>query len=144
VSVSLSKAFLQTASTLPGVGCIGLNEPDALDVALVQSMKIARADVTQKAPLNITGKLVHVAHWEWGPIDLSNLSFEGRYTSNPDPAFQGRPTANRMPNEKHARLTAGVVKNVESGKPHGCPPDCKLYSANDATDQALIWSLLDP
>jgi Subtilase family len=107
-------------------------------------MKIARADVTQTAPWNITGKLVHVAHWEWGPTDLSNLSFEGQYTSNPDPAFQGRPIANRMPNEKHARFTAGVIKNVEPGKPHGYAPDCKLYSANDTTDQALIWSLLDP
>jgi hypothetical protein len=127
VSVSPSKAFLQSTSTIPGVGRIGLNVSDALDVALAQSMKIAKADVTQKAPLYITGKLVHVAHWEWGPIDLNNLSFEGRYTSNPDPAFQGRSIANRMPNEKHARFTAGVIKNREPGKPHGYAPDCKLY-----------------
>lgn len=73
------------------------------------------------------GVLIHVAHWERSPIDLANLSVEGRFTANPGIPYKVVKMQNNLSNGKHGQFTAGMIENQEPGKRHGFAPDYKLY-----------------
>lgn len=111
---NVGKIFLDDAAAVPD---------------LVDSMAVAR--VPQAHALGYTGSGVHVAVFEDGPSDVSNLQFADRYQANP-------------PASSHARLTSAIVKNVEPGKPNGYAPGCQLYSANSYSNDALRWALHPP
>lgn len=96
---------------------------------LADSEAISR--VKQAHALGFIGLGVHVAVFEDGPSDVSNLVFADRYLQNP-------------PDSTHARLTSAIIKNVEPGKPHGYAPGCHLYSANIRDNAALQWALDQP
>lgn len=96
---------------------------------LADSLAISRANQAQA--LGFTGSGVHVAIFEQGPSDLTNLVFDGRYLSSPAAST-------------HARLTSAIIKNVEPGKPHGYAPNCSLYSANSYDNAALQWAVASP
>ncbi|KAK3369290.1 hypothetical protein B0T24DRAFT_580220 [Lasiosphaeria ovina] len=97
---------------------------------LANSEAIAYAPGAQA--LGFTGRGVHVAVFEAGPADLTNLSFAGRYQPNP------------VVGDPHSRLTSAIIKNVEPSKPHGYAPDCDLYSANTFGNDALLWAVASP
>ncbi len=96
---------------------------------LVNSIGIANSDDAHALGFDGTG--VKVAVWEDGPDNTSNLSITASYKSS------GFATS------QHARHTHGIVKNIESGKPHGHAPACALHSANSKDLDALRWAARD-
>lgn len=125
-SLKVSQA-LKLAQT-DGVGQVFLDDRTGIN-DLADSEAIASA--MQAQALGYTGLGVHVAVFEGGPSDLTNLVFTGRYTESPEAS-------------DHARLTSAIIKNVEPGKPHGYAPDCSLYSANSYDNTALGWAVTSP
>lgn len=125
-SLKVSQA-LKLAQT-EGVGQVFLDNRTGIN-DLADSEAIASA--TQAQALGYTGLGVHVAVFEGGPSDLTNLVFTGRYIESPEAS-------------DHARLTSAIIKNVEPGKPHGYAPDCSLYSANSYDNAALGWAVTSP
>lgn len=95
---------------------------------LGNSIAIARSDLAHAAGFDGTG--IRVAVWETGPSVTTNLAFANRFTASPGASA-------------HARLTSAVIKNTESGQPHGHAPDCDLYSANASGVDALRWAARD-
>jgi hypothetical protein len=95
---------------------------------LDDSIAIARSN--QAHALGFDGTDVRVAVFEDGPSDTTNLSFADRYSILP-------------PASTHARLTSAIIKNAEPRRPHGHAPDCDLYSANMAHNDALLWAVRD-
>jgi hypothetical protein len=111
------------------VGGIFFDDSDMVP-DLAESLAIAKADLAQTPGRG--GQGVNVAVWEFGPKDLTNLSVAGRYAATlaEDPSSPG-----------HARLTAGIIKNVEPGKPHGYAPNCTLWLANSYSRAAAEWAV---
>lgn len=109
------------------IGAIHFDDPTAIN-DLGDSIAVARSDRAHLA--GFTGAGIRVAVWEDGPSVTTNLSFAGRFTTSP-------------PASTHARLTSAIVKNTESGKPHGHAPGCDLFSANSAGTDALRWAVRD-
>jgi len=100
----------------------GINDlQDSLDIS--EGQQVVYVDGNR-------GNNIRVAVWEGGPDDESKLVIEGKFTSSPSTS-------------SHARLTSGIIKNKESGKPHGYAPDCKLFSANSNDTDALEWAVND-
>ena len=95
---------------------------------LGNSIAVARSDLAHAAGFDGTG--IRVAVWETGPSVTTNLTFANRFTTTPGASA-------------HARLTSAVIKNTETGKPHGHAPDCDLYSANTSGVDALRWAARD-
>lgn len=93
---------------------------------LNSSMAIAQSDKVQST-LSLTGKGVNVAVYEDGPDVTTNLSITAAFMSNPATS-------------SHARHTHGIIKNVESNKPHGHAPGCNLHSANSMDLDAISWA----
>ncbi|KAK3314017.1 hypothetical protein B0H66DRAFT_482522 [Apodospora peruviana] len=110
------------------IGNIFLDDPASV-LDLADSQAVSRAD--QAHALGFTGRGVHVAVFENGPADLTDLAFAGRWTPNPSADDDEK---------KHSRLTSGIIKNTEPNKPHGYAPDCELYSANSRDNAALLWA----
>jgi hypothetical protein len=106
------------------VGAVFLDDRTAVN-DLGDSIAVARSDKAHALGFDGTG--VRVAVFEDGPSVTTNLVFAGRYTTTPSAS-------------NHARLTCAVVKNTESGKPHGHAPDCDLHSANSSDNAALRWA----
>ena len=99
-------------------------------IALDLGNSIAIAESDDAHSLGFTGKGVRVAVYEDGPDDTTNLVIDARYTTSPATS-------------QHARHTHGIVKNKESGKPHGHAPDCSLSSANSQDLAAIRWAAQD-
>jgi hypothetical protein len=124
VHASMPAARVRELARADGVGAVFLDDRTAIN-DLGDSIAVARSDRAHSLGFDGTG--VRVAVFEDGPSVTTNLVFAGRYTTSP--------TASN-----HARLTSAVVKNTESGKPHGHAPDCDLYSANSSDNAALRWA----
>lgn len=95
---------------------------------LSDSIAIAQSD--EAHALGYTGSGVKVAVYESGPDDTTDLRITARYRN--DPATS-----------QHSRHTHGIIKNRESGRPHGHAPDCLLHSANDKDLDAIRWAAQD-
>jgi hypothetical protein len=103
-----------------------LSETKGID-DLTDSMAIANTDDVHT--LGYTGTGIRVAVWENGPDDTDDLVITSFYD----------PDENNT--SDHARHTHGIIKNKESGQPHGHAKRCKLYSANDKSLAALRWAV---
>ncbi|KAK3311838.1 peptidase S8/S53 domain-containing protein [Apodospora peruviana] len=133
VHVTLTTAQIRTlAKDKEAIGNIFLDDPASV-LDLADSQAVSRAD--QAHALGFTGRGVHVAVFENGPADLTDLAFAGRWTPNPSADDDEK---------KHSRLTSGIIKNTEPNKPHGYAPDCELYSANSRDNAALLWAVQSP
>ena len=128
IYADLTREEIVTTTKDPEVLAVYAYEPEGIE-DLGDSMAIANADDVHS--LGYKGKGIRVAVWENNPDDTSNLSIAGRYKSS------GYATS------AHARHTHGIVKNIESGKPHGHAPACSLYSANTKDLDALRWAAHD-
>lgn len=111
----------------PDVAAVFLHETKGID-DLGDSIAIANADDAHNAGFSGTG--INVAVYENGPDDTSNLNIAARFKTNPNTS-------------QHARHTHGIIKNIESRKPHGHAPDCNLYSANSYDLDAIRWAAQD-
>lgn len=129
VFVTLTAAQVKELAKDTTVGKIFFDDSSSVP-DLANSEAIAYAPGAQA--LGFTGRGVHVAVFEAGPADLTNLSFAGRYQPNP------------VVGDPHSRLTSAIIKNVEPSKPHGYAPDCDLYSANTFGNDALLWAVASP
>ena len=109
------------------VAAIFLHETKGID-DLTNSIAIANADDAHTA--GFTGKGVNVAVYELGPDVTTNLSITARFDSSPSTS-------------QHSRHTHGIIKNVETGAPHGHAPDCNLHSANSYDLDAIGWAARD-
>jgi hypothetical protein len=127
VRATATVAQIRRLAGSKAIGAIHFDDRTAIN-DLGDSIAVARSDRAHLA--GFTGSGVRVAVWEDGPSVTTNLSFAGRFTTSP--------TASA-----HARLTSAIVKNTESGKPHGHAPDCDLYSANSSSTDALRWAVRD-
>ena len=94
---------------------------------LSNSLKVSGADTVVSAGTKGAG--VRVAVWEPGPDSTSNLTISGFF----DTAQSATST--------HARMTNGIIKNKQSGKPKGYAPSCTLFSANSYDRAALDWAV---
>jgi hypothetical protein len=127
VHVSATPDQIRKLARSSSVGAVLLDDRTAI-TDLGDSIAVAHSDSAHSAGFDGTG--IRVAVWEDGPSVTTNLVFAARFTTSP--------TASN-----HARLTSAIVKNTESGKPHGHAPDCDLYSANSADVAALRWAVRD-
>jgi hypothetical protein len=109
------------------VAGVFLHETEGVE-DLSDSIAIARSGLAHTA--GFTGSGIRVAVYEDGPDVTTNLDIEDRYTSSPALS-------------DHARHTHGIIKNIESGAPHGHAPDCDLYSANSMDLDAIRWAARD-
>jgi len=109
------------------VGAIYFDDQTAIN-DLTNSINVARSNQAHLAGFDGTG--IRVGIWEEGPSDTSDLDFEARFDSSP-------------PASDHARLTSGIVKNIQRTGPRGHAPDCNLYSANSYGTAALRWAVRD-
>ena len=98
---------------------------------LDDSIEISRSDHVHDT--GITGDGIRVAVWERAPDITTDLVIEDEYDAT-----------NPVGVSAHARLTHAIIKNRESGAPHGHAPDCLLYSANSYDLDALEWAIEDP
>jgi hypothetical protein len=121
---TLPAAHVRKLATSDVVGAVFLDDRSAI-TDLGDSIAVARSDRAQNLGFDGTG--VRVAVFEDGPSDTTNLTLAGRFTSTPAAS-------------NHARLTHAIIKNTESGRPHGHAPDCQLYSANSSDNDALRWA----
>ena len=92
---------------------------------LGNSIAIANSDDAHSA--GFRGNGINVAVYEEGPRDTTDLVFAGRFQTNP-------------PASAHARLTSAIIRNSETGAPHGHAPDCDLFSANSYDLDAVFWA----
>ena len=127
VRATATVAQLRELARNKAIGVIMFDDTTAIN-DLGDSIAVARSDRAHLAGFDGTG--VRVAVWEDGPSVTTSLSFAGRFTASPSAS-------------DHAILTSAVVKNVESGEPHGHAPDCDLYSANTSSTDALRWAVRD-
>ena len=128
VYAELTREEIQSVVKLPEVVAAFLYETKGID-DLVDSMAIANSDDVQS--LGFKGSGVKVAVWEDSPDVTTNLSITARYKSS------GFATS------QHARHTHGIIKNIESNKPHGHASSCSLHSANTKDLDALRWAAQD-
>ncbi|GAA5026286.1 S8 family serine peptidase [Microbacterium fluvii] len=77
-----------------------------------------------------TGDGVRVAVYEDSPDVTTNLVISGQYTSSGSPS-------------SHARMTTGIIRNSERGRPHGHAPDATVFSANSGDLDAIRWAAQD-
>jgi hypothetical protein len=112
----------------PEVAGVFLHETAGIE-DLVDSIAIANSDDVHS--LGFKGSGVRVAVWEDGPDVTTNLSIAASYKTT------GFSTS------QHARHTHGIVKNIESQKPHGHAPSSSLHSANTMDLAALRWAAQD-
>ena len=127
VRVTATVAQLRELARNASIGVIMYDDTTAIN-DLGDSIAVARSNLAHLAGFDGTG--VRVAVWEDGPSVTTDLSFAGRFTATPLAS-------------DHAILTSAVVKNIESGKPHGHAPDCDLFSANTSGTDALRWAVRD-
>ncbi len=95
---------------------------------LVDSIAVARTDHAHNQ--GFQGSNIRVAVWEESPDDTTDLDVAAAFDPNPGP----------LEISPHARLTHAIIKNVETGAPHGHAPDCEQYSANSYSKDALAWA----
>lgn len=131
LKLSATAAQLRELARERAIGAIYFDDQTAIN-DLGDSIAVARSDRAHTAGFDGTG--IRVAVWENGPRTTTNLVFAGRFSNSP--------TASTLENE-HARLTSAIVKNTEPNLPHGHAPDCDLYSANSAGNDALRWAVRD-
>lgn len=125
--VDATPAQVRKLSARPEVAGLFLYETRGID-NLDDSMKIARANSTVAS--GFKGTDVKVALWERGPDVLTDLRVE---------AFFDTAQTNKS---QHARLTTAVIKNRQSGGPHGYAPNAKIFSANSYDIKALNWAIV--
>ena len=125
VSASLKAEDVYKLVDFDDVGLV-LYDDRSVVLDFQDSITITRLDLPQSRGINGTG--VHVAVFEDGPSDITDLVYAGRFKHNPAAS-------------PHARLTSAIIKNVEPCKPHGYAPDCELYSANSYDNSALHWAI---
>lgn len=125
--VEATAAQIRAMSARSEVAGLFFYDPRGFD-DLTDSMRIARA--TPIVGAGWRGTNIRVSLWEQGPDVLTDLRIEEFF----DPAQAN--TSN------HARLTTAVIKNRQSGGPHGYAPDCKIYSANSYDIKALNWAVV--
>ena len=128
IYADLTREEIRSLAKVPEVIAAFLYEPEGIE-DLVDSIAIANADDVHT--LGYKGSGVKVAVWEDSPDVTTNLSITARYKSS------GFSTS------QHARHTHGIVKNIESNKPHGYAPSCSLHSANTKDLDALRWAAKD-
>ncbi|GAB3600245.1 hypothetical protein GCM10027446_33380 [Angustibacter peucedani] len=121
---TLPAAKVRDLAASDAVGAVFLDDRSAI-TDLGNSIAVARSDRAQNLGFDGTG--VRVAVFEDGPSDTTNLALAGRFSSSP-------------PASNHARLTHAIIKNTEANRPHGHAPDCDLFSANSADNDALRWA----
>jgi hypothetical protein len=109
------------------IAAVFLYDPKGVD-DLKDSIAVANSDDVHTA--GVKGAGTKVAVWEDGPTSTTNLVIEARYTSSPATS-------------DHSQHVHGIIKNKESGKPHGHAPECKLHSANSKDLDALRWAVKD-
>jgi len=102
-------------------------DPEGIE-DLVDSIEVANSDDVHSAGPKGAG--VKVAVWESGPTSTTDLVIEAAFDSTPSTS-------------DHSQHVHGIIKNKESGKPHGHAPDCKLHSANSTDLAALRWAVKD-
>jgi hypothetical protein len=129
VFARMTKRAVTDLARREDVAGVFLYDPEGV-VDLEDSMAIANSDDVHG--LGVDGTGIRVAVWETGPDDEDDLQIEDRYTSASSGSASDR---------EHSRLVHGIVKNVESGAPHGHAPDCDLYSANSKDLAALAWAV---
>jgi|SRR5215211_603561 len=105
-----------------------LYEPEGVN-DLTNSLAAAHSDDVHQNP-GLTGTSINVAVWEDGPDITTDLQVTAQFTNSPA-------------TDSHARHTHGILKNVETNRPHGHAPDCNLHSANSKDLAALRWAVRD-
>ena len=109
------------------VASLFLHEEEGIE-DLDDSIDIAESDVVHAA--GETGSGVRVAVWEDGPTSNADLVIAGKYKGNPSTS-------------DHSQNVHAIIRNKETGSPHGHAPGCSLYSANDKKRAALTWAVRD-
>src|SRR6185295_6896535 len=127
LTVEATPAQVRALSARPEVAGLFLHEPEGVP-DLTDSMRISRA--TPIITAGWRGTNIRVSLWEPGPDVLTDLRIEEFW----DPT--------QAATAAHARLTTAVIKNRQSGGPHGYAPDCKIYSANSYDLRALDWAIV--
>lgn len=127
IFAELDRQAIRRLARSPDVSMIFLYEREGIE-DLSDSIAIAQSDDAHT--LGYTGSGVKVAVYEQGPDVTTDLRIAARYRT--DPATS-----------QHSRHTHGIIKNRESGKPHGHAPDCRLHSANDYDLDAVRWAAQD-
>ena len=127
ILAELDRREIRRLAASDEVSAIFLYEREGFD-DLANSIAIAQSDDTHD--LGYTGSGVNVAVYERGPDDTTNLQIAARFRTDPDTS-------------QHSRHTHGIIKNRESGQPHGHAPDCRLHSANDYDLDAIRWAAHD-
>jgi hypothetical protein len=123
----LRKRDVQRLARRKEVAAVFLYDPEGIE-DLDDSIAVANSDDVHTAGKKGAG--VKAAVWESGPTSTADLVIEDQYDSTPS-------TSN------HSQHVHGIIKNKESGKPHGHAPDCKLHSANSTDLDALRWAVKD-
>jgi hypothetical protein len=123
--VTLTPEEIRRLAEDPYVAAVFLYDRSAI-LDLSDSISIAEANTVHNQGQRGAG--VKVAVFENGPDDTTQLSIAGQYINTPG-------------SSSHARLTHGIIKNIQSSGPHGYAPDCLLYSANSSDLAALDWAV---
>ncbi len=126
-----TKAQINSLSQLTEVTGLYLYDPEG-HVSLSSSISDARAAPAHTA--GFKGANISVAIWEGTPNSTSNLSIEDTFDST---AAASQSTARK----NHAQLVTAIVKNTQSSGSKGFAPDAKIFSANNYTNNALVWAI---
>ena len=127
VTVALPAGDVRRLAGEESVGVLQLHETEGID-DLGDSVAVARSGFVHAA--GETGAGVRVAVWESGPTDDDLLVVVARYRSDPTTS-------------DHSQNVHGIIRNDETGAPHGHAPGCDVYSANDKARAALTWAVND-
>lgn len=127
VTIRVPASAVRGLANRDDVAGLFLHEVEGIE-DLDDSIDVARSDVVHAA--GETGSGVRVAVWEGGPTSTANLVIAGRFTTSPS-------TSN------HSQNVHAIIRNNETGEPHGHAPGCSLYSANSTDRAALTWAVRD-
>jgi hypothetical protein len=98
------------------------------------SNSIADAHASTAHSSGFKGADIRVAVWEATPADTASLAIEETF----DAAVASSQAAG---DRTHAQLVTAVIKNTQSAGSKGFAPDCKVYSANKYSTDALAWAV---
>jgi Subtilase family len=140
VMTKLTKKQILEFSKHKDVATIFLIDKHMVPCGGVQSqLEINRGDRAQALSYKGTG--VRVAIHETGIVDpkyASSLQYVGPYTTTPDGLADVQKVA---PN--HIVATSSIIKNISKKYSHGFSPDCTLHLANEWSQAALKWAVVD-
>jgi hypothetical protein len=122
---TLTVAQIRALAQADTVGVIFLDNPEAAEDDLGNSIAVARADAAHAD--GYVGAGVTVAVWEAAPNDETDLDISARFTLSPTDRTD------------HATNVTAIIKNT--AEPRGHAPECRLVSANAYSTAALRWAV---